>query len=101
MKQLAEQGGESLHRIQRNTMVSEARKTSLVKGDIDTLRRGWASSSPELRSLDIQAYCLECKVQGHWTRGCKVRKADDAMVEALICTEESRPEKQLGLLEDN
>ena len=38
LKRMAEQGSESLHRIQRLTRVSGARKTSLVQGDTDTFR---------------------------------------------------------------
>ena len=38
LKRMAEQGNESLHRVQRRTREQGARKVSLVKGDEDTFR---------------------------------------------------------------
>ena len=38
LKRMAEQGSESLHRMQRLTRVSGARQVSFVLGDIDTFR---------------------------------------------------------------
>ena len=46
---ISEQGSESMHKVQRLTRAAGARKTSLLLGDVDMFRRGWATSSPALR----------------------------------------------------
>ena len=103
---MTEQGNESLCSIQRTVRLKGSRKETLVKGDTDTVRHGFASSDPSIRALDRRPWCSTCNVDAHWTRGCKVRykgphdKEDESLVSSFFCTTATEPDDQKNLLDN-
>ena len=101
---IGEQGSESMHKVQRLTRAAGARKSSLLLGDVDTFRRGWAASSPALRALDKHPWCSWCKTSSHFTRSCRSLhnglplQHDDTLVESFFCTAANEPEEQKNLI---
>ena len=68
-------------------------------------RHGYASSNPSVRALDRRPWCSSCKVDTHFTRGCKKRfegphqQEDDALVDSFLCSKEGQPENQKDIFQ--
>ena len=76
---LDESGLEANNKILRNIRIKLSRKTSQTANVTDTLNRLWVGSDPAIHQERMKArpYCKACKVSGHGTRYCSVKRSMD------------------------
>ena len=93
LRNLDESGLEGNNKILREIRTKLGRKTSQIANLIDSLRRMWLGSDPQVNDIRLKTkpFCKHCKELGHSSRYCKIKNplfgpssSDDALFESLI-----------------
>jgi hypothetical protein len=95
LKNLSEEGLESVNKVLRNVREKLSRKNSPFDNITDCLNRLWGVSDPVVNLIldTTKPYCKHCKVRGHSTRYCCLNEQcyitldyEDHMIASLTST---------------